>query len=331
MSRFSAAFALSLLVGCAAPVVAATPAATPVSQDEAEADAPEKEPRPKLELYRAIYGEGTPTFVFLHGGPGYNSALFEATTADALSKHGRVVVYDRRGSGRSADVSAAPQFTFDEALADLDQVLEGLESPILLAHSFGGAVALRYLDARPDFNGTVVLVNAPISYPRSLATILANCRAVYEAKKDAQNLGFLEQIEAMDPASSQYAGLTFLHGMGCGLYRPSAPTEEAGALSKMASAHADAAYFADSKPGPFTGFHANEAYTSLDLSELVERHASRLWAVYADEDRIIDIEDRELLRRALGSRFVSVPAAAHNVFVDQQAGFLEAVAAVANR
>ncbi len=328
MLRSSVGFALAFLVGCAASQTAPTPGATPTAASPSMAEAPDATPQPTLDLYRSEYGEGARTFVFLHGGPGYNSALFEATTAEALGKHGRVVVYDRRGSGRSANAAGTPKFTFDEALEDLDRVLEGIDAPILLGHSFGGTVALRYLDARPNFKGTVVLVNAPISYPRSLATILANCRAAYEARNDAQNLAFLDQIEAMDPASSQYAGLTFLHGMGCGLYQTSSPSDEARALAKSAGAHPDAAYFSDSKSGPFTGFHANEAYTSLDLSGLVERHAGRLWAVYGEEDRIIDVEDRELLRKTLGSRFVEIPGAAHNVFVDAQSLFLDALKAL---
>lgn len=305
-----------------APVEPSSVSATPPSE---RAPAPETAPT----LYRANFGEGVaPALVFLHGGPGYNSALFEATTAQRLAVHHEVVVYDRRGTGRSAEQDDAPAFTFAEAFTDLDQVLAGLEKPILLAHSFGGAVALRYLDARPEFEGSVVLVNAPISYPRSLATIIANCRLVYEANDDAKNLEYLDQLGTMDPSSAPYAGFTFAHGLTCGLYRPQAPTEDAKAISKRASTHPAAAFFSDSKRGPFLGFHTNEQYTSLDLSDAVRRHADRVWAVYGEEDRIISTEDRVLLRDLLGPRFFAIPGAAHNVFVDAQPEFLESVAAV---
>lgn len=326
MTRFVLLCGFLVFGGCTSaqpPRVAAPPEPT----SEPEPTPAETAPQPELNLYRASYGDGAHPLVFLHGGPGYNSALFEATTADALAKHGRVVIYDRRGAGRSAEQSEPPAFTFEEALVDLDRVLEGIEAPILLAHSFGGAVALRYLDARPDFKGTVVLVNVPISYPRSLATILTNCKAVYEAKKDAEQLRLIAQIEAMDPASSQYAGLAFFHGLRCGLYQPASPTKEAVSIGTRAGGHPAAAYFSDSKPGPFIGFHANEAYTSLDLTGLVDSHADRLWAVYGEEDRIISDDDRALLRTALGPRFVSIPGAAHNVFVDAQPAFLDAIVA----
>lgn len=305
---------------------------TPVEPSNAPA-ALQSKPAPAPEtgaaLYRASFGEGVaPALVFLHGGPGYNSALFEATTALPLAVQSEVVVYDRRGTGRSAEQDDAPAFTFEEAFADLDQVLDGLEQPILLGHSFGGAVALRYLDARPDFGGTVVLVNAPISYPRSLATIIANCRVVYEANDDAKGLSYLDQLEAMDPSSGQYAGFTFAHGLGCGLYQPRSPTKDAEAISKRASTHPAAAFFSDNNPGPFLGFHSKEHYTSLDLSDSVRRHSDRIWAVYGEEDRIISAEDRVMLRELLGPRFFAIPGAAHNVFIDAQPEFLESIAAV---
>lgn len=310
----------------------ASPPAAPVESSNPSA-VPRSEPAPAAEteasVYRASFGAGVaPALVFLHGGPGYNSALFEASTAQRLAMQSEVVVYDRRGTGRSAELDDAPAFTFAEAFTDLDRVVDGLEQPILLAHSFGGAVALRYLDARPEFEGSVVLVNAPISYPRSLATIIANCRVVYEANDDAKNLGYLDQLETMDPSSAPYAGFTFTHGLGCGLYRPQSPTEEAKAISKQASTHPAAAFFSDSKPGPFLGFHTNEQYTSIDLSDSVRRHAGRIWAVYGEEDRIISEEDRVLLREVLGPRFFAIPGAAHNVFIDAQPEFLESIAAV---
>lgn len=321
---------LCLAIASCSGTKTSTPSTTSPSAEARDVVPPEPEPEPEVQdsLYQATFGEGVQPFVFLHGGPGYNSALFEATTANPLSELGPVTVYDRRGTGRSAEQANPPKFTFDEAFADLDRVLEGLEQPVLLAHSFGGAVALRYLDARPDFDGTVVLINAPISYPRSLATIIANCRVVYEANEDVQNLSYLDQLEAMDPASAQYAGFAFTHGLSCGLYRPRESTEHAQALSKQASTHPAAALFGDSKPGPFVGFHAAEHYTTLDLSESVGRHAARIWGIYGEEDRIISDEDRTLLREALGARYVAVPGAAHNVFVDAQPEFLESLGVV---
>lgn len=285
---------------------------------------------PSAPLYQERRGNGEQVLVFLHGGPGYNSALFEATTADALAKNFSVVTYDRRGSGRSPAEINADAFTFASAVDDLDGILTNIPAPILLAHSFGGALALHYLEKHPDFQGKVVLLNAPISYPRSLATIIKNCRKVYEANNDKANLKYLDQLEAMDPASSSYASFAFQHGMSCGLYQPASPTVHAKELSQTASASPDAKYFSDSKPAPFLGFRSNEKYTTIDLSSLVTKHKNHLYAIYGDEDRIISEEDRAFLKTTLGERYQEIPGAAHNLFVDQQDAFVAALRTIAN-
>jgi proline iminopeptidase len=59
-------------------------------------------------LYTKSYGDTKHTpIIFIHGGPSGNSTLFESTTALNLSQKGYyVIVYDRRGEGRSIDTTA---------------------------------------------------------------------------------------------------------------------------------------------------------------------------------------------------------------------------------
>jgi proline iminopeptidase len=309
----------------AAPAGADDDAAEPdpdAADHDTDADAPSTI-TPANNLYQATYGDQGRTVVFLHGGPGYNSAVFEATTADILAARYHVVIYDRRGTGRSPAVAGGTtSFTFAQASADLDGVLGDAEAPILLAHSFGGAIALSYLDAHPDFDGKVILVNAPVSYPRSLDTIQANCRKVYEAKGDDTNIGYLDKLATMDPTTAAYAGFVFMHGISCGLYVPSKPTRAAKELVVRSMKHPAAAFFADSKPIPVAGFVERERYTALDLSAQVEAHAARVFAIYGAEDRIISPDDRAFLREALGDHYVEIESAAHNVFIDQQPAFV---------
>lgn len=55
------------------------------------------------QLYSKAYGDPkNPAIIYLHGGPRGNATLFEGTTANALAERGfYVIVYDRRGEGRS--------------------------------------------------------------------------------------------------------------------------------------------------------------------------------------------------------------------------------------
>src|SRR3972149_184003 len=95
------------------------------------------------ELYLKTFGSTKDKPVlFLHGGPGYNCVIFEATTAQKLADNGfYVIIYDRRGEGRSLDTSA--KFTFQQTFDDLNRILADfkLEKVNLLGHSFGGIVA----------------------------------------------------------------------------------------------------------------------------------------------------------------------------------------------
>lgn len=69
-------------------------------------------------IYSKAYGNSkNPAIIFIHGGPSGNSNLFEGTTAKILASKGfYVIVYDRRGEGRSKDENAV--MTFDESFND---------------------------------------------------------------------------------------------------------------------------------------------------------------------------------------------------------------------
>lgn len=85
--------------------------------------------------------------IFLHGGPGYNCVNFETTTAQQLADKGfYVIVYDRRGEGRSEDLNA--QFTFQETFDDLNAIYQkyGLTKSTLIGHSFGGVIATLFAE-----------------------------------------------------------------------------------------------------------------------------------------------------------------------------------------
>jgi proline iminopeptidase len=288
------------------------------------------------DLYVKSYGDPkAPPLVFVHGGPGYNSVSFEFSTAEPLAREYYLTVYDQRGCGRSATATATAtlqDYTFDRALDDLGAVIASrrLERPVLVGHSFGGAIALRYLDAHPERVRCVVLVGAPISYPDALANILGLCRRVYEGKNDAQGLAYLDAIERMPRESSEYAGYLFQHAIGCGLYAPQEPTPEARAIAKKLAKCPAAALLSDMKPQPFLGFIANEKYTTMSLWDLVSKHKDRVYGIYGREDWTLGDAGAKRLGETLPmSHLHLIAAASHGVFVDQQDRFIESVRATA--
>jgi proline iminopeptidase len=78
----------------------------------------------------------------------------------------RVVTYDQRGVGRSTAGGSAP-FTPSDHLDDLDAIRRHFrqERVHLLGHSFGGMVALSYVDKYPDRVRSLILIGTGVSEP----------------------------------------------------------------------------------------------------------------------------------------------------------------------
>lgn len=82
--------------------------------------------------------------------------------APALAESHRVLMYDLRGHGLSERCESG--FTLDEMADDLRAVLAsaGDEPVMLVGHSYGGSLALRYAASHPEQVRRLVLVEAPV-------------------------------------------------------------------------------------------------------------------------------------------------------------------------
>ncbi|MBE1592608.1 alpha/beta fold hydrolase [Nonomuraea angiospora] len=93
-----------------------------------------------VRLWAVRGGEGRPV-VFCHGGPGLWDTLEDV--AGLLSGVAAVHRWDQRGCGRSQRLGP---YSMARTVADLDAVRRhfGLETMVLLGHSWGAQLALRY-------------------------------------------------------------------------------------------------------------------------------------------------------------------------------------------
>jgi pimeloyl-ACP methyl ester carboxylesterase len=112
-------------------------------------------------------GSGDSTMLIMHGGLS-NSDLLEALT-DALAEQYRVVAFDRRGHGRTADTDDA--FHYDdmatEAIGVLEQVVGGPAH--LVGWSDGGIVGLFVAMRRPDLVDRMVLIGANFHFEGAMS------------------------------------------------------------------------------------------------------------------------------------------------------------------
>jgi len=284
------------------------------------------------QLYIKTFGDSKhPPILFLHGGPGYNCANFEGTTAQQLAdKKFFVIVYDRRGEGRSIDIPA--KYTFEESFNDINSIVEKyhLKKLNLIGHSFGGILATKYAEAFPANVNSIILVGAPIALQESFRHIISKSKEIYQTKQDSTNLKYIQLLTKMDTASIEYSTYCFGHAMQNGFYTSKKSTEESKAL--YVNLKADSTLWklatAMTYPAP-RGFWTNEKYTTLDLTNNLldlQKKKIKIFGLYGKEDGLYSEKQINSLSGTIGGQNIKYQDnCSHNVFIDQQKIFIESI------
>ena len=121
-------------------------------------------PAGKTTLYARDIGSG-PAVIVLHGGPDFDHRYL-LPDFDRLAGSFRLIYYDQRGRGRSADRVDPRDVTLASDLDDLETVRRyfRLDAPIVLGHSWGAILAMEYALRNPSAVSRLVLMNpAPAS------------------------------------------------------------------------------------------------------------------------------------------------------------------------
>ena len=109
-------------------------------------------------------GQGARKAVLIHCSLGHAGAWggFAAELGDMLDMR----AYDLPGHGKSADWNPETDLQTQAMLQAIDMI--GAEGPVdLIGHSFGGTVALRVADARPDLVRSLVMIE-PVFFAAAL-------------------------------------------------------------------------------------------------------------------------------------------------------------------
>jgi proline iminopeptidase len=121
-------------------------------------------PVDNADLYARDIGTGPPMIV-LHGGPDFDHRYL-LPDLDRLSDAYRLIYYDQRGRGLSADGVKPDDVTMASEMADLDAVRAHfqLDTTTLVGHSWGTVLALEYAIRHSDRVSRLILMNpAPAS------------------------------------------------------------------------------------------------------------------------------------------------------------------------
>jgi proline iminopeptidase len=280
-------------------------------------------------LYYKTFGKSSDEpVIFLHGGPGYNCANFEGTTAQKLADNGfYVIVYDRRGEGRSSTMKA--DFTQKQTVSDIKSLMKchRLKSAHLIGHSFGGIVATWFAKTYPKETKSIVLVGAPVSLQESFKTITASCKTIYASKNDSTGLQYMAMLDKMDPTTMDYASYCFYHAMQNGFYSPKNPSEE---TKKIYQEFGKSPLFKEAMQMTAEapkGFSKNEKYTTIDLSADLKSFVAngmKVYGLYGKEDGLYSEKQIMDLKNILADgNLLYLDNCSHNVFVDQQEKFIE--------
>ena len=103
--------------------------------------------------------------IVLHGGPDFDQAYL-LPDLDRLADRFRLIYYDQRGRGKSAEGVRPDDVTLASDVDDVDRVRQHfqLESSALLGHSWGAVLALEYALRHPTRVSRLIIMNpAPAS------------------------------------------------------------------------------------------------------------------------------------------------------------------------
>jgi proline iminopeptidase len=115
-------------------------------------------------LYARVIGRGHPVIV-LHGGPDFDHGYL-LPDLDRWKDAFRLIYYDQRGRGRSADHVRPEEVTLTSDVEDVDKVRRHfrLDAPAVLGHSWGAVLALEYALRHPTRVSHLIVMNpAPAS------------------------------------------------------------------------------------------------------------------------------------------------------------------------
>ena len=279
------------------------------------------------QIYSQAYGNPKdPAIIFVHGGPRGNATLFEGSTASLLAEKGfYVIVYDRRGEGRSQNTVAS--MTFTEAFADMDKLIEKykVKKVSIIGHSFGGLVSTLYTHARPQNVERLILVGALFSQQETYDHILKSTAKIAVEKGDTESLQNISAIDKLDRSSADYRKKCYEVASKYGYFDMPSPTPESQQLRLRYQNSEFGKNNIRNDQAPLL-FYKNEKKVNIDTKPLliaIKKMQVKIFGIYGKDDGIFSSKQISDLILITGSKhFDLIENCSHYPFVDQQKLFI---------
>ncbi|TZF99471.1 alpha/beta hydrolase (plasmid) [Chryseobacterium panacisoli] len=277
-------------------------------------------------LYSKAYGnpKNIPV-IFIHGGPSGNATLFEGTTAQKLADKGfYVIVYDRRGEGRSKDDNAT--MTFQESFEDLKDIytIYHIKKANILAHSFGGIIGTLFTSQFPEKVNSLTLAGALFTQQETYDHILKQAKEHF--KNDAAQLKEISEIQNLDKNSAAYRKRCYEMASKLSFFDMPNPTLKSEMLRNEYKAGEFYKNNIRNSESPLT-FYKNEPLNNLDNTSVlkgIRKKGVPIFAVYGKNDGIFSEKQLNDLKNIVGKKNLRlIDNCSHYLFVDQQDVFLQ--------
>jgi len=252
-----------------------------------------------------VIGGGPPDIVFLPGFVTHVERVWDEPCAraflTALSRMGRVIIFDRRGVGLSDRIGATP--SAQATAKDIGAVITaaGSRKVVLIGSSEAGPACLHFAAASPERVQGLILCGCLAKGSRASDYHFALTRAQFETwlRRLVGQWGGPAGIEVFAPS---LAGNRPAESWWAGLLRSA------------------------SSPGAAKG--VLEAMRDMDVRSLLPRIAVPTLVLHRTDDRAVRIEaGRHLAALISKARFVELPGNDHWIWVGDQAGVIEEIRA----
>ncbi|MDR6806607.1 proline iminopeptidase [Dyadobacter sp. BE34] len=281
-------------------------------------------------LYSRAFGKASDEpIIFLHGGPGSSAVYFEATTAQKLADAGfYVIIYDRRGEGRSKDSTA--RMNYEEFFEDLNTIYQKyhLSRAHLIGFSFGGLVTTLYAEKHPEKVKSIILASALVSQQASYNTMLQSVERIYRDQNDTTNIAQINTIRKMDSNSLPYRTAVFAHASKNGFFSLSKPDLEARQIYSTYPTDTLIARYVKNDRAVET-LWKNDTHRNIDVTPVLKTLRNGkipVYAIYGKQDGLYSNKQIDDLAHIIGkSRLVYLDNCSHTCFIDQQARFIGAL------